>query len=246
MSEAGGEPTCLPCALRPARGGRRGQRPKTKQARIIRGSAAALDAVRGPIRFVKASILDRTALDQAGRYCTPTPPNPCWRPRSSDRADGSGGRHPGPPHPDPSAALGRPKADHDAGSVAAPARKPSCNETLVKALGRARRWRRRIESGQAKSITDLAEQERVTVAYVCRLLPLKCLAPDVVEAILDGRQPKERKATELLGNGPLVWEDQRRRSAGAAAMHRLKGPEAPPDCWPTTVTCSHENEPASR
>ena len=64
------------------------------------------------------------------------------------------------------------------------------DETLVKALVRAHRWRRRIESGQAKSITDLAEQEGVTVAYVCRLLPLTCLAPDVVEAILDGRQPK--------------------------------------------------------
>ncbi len=52
---------------------------------------------------------------------------------------------------------------------------------------RAHRWRRRIESGPAKSITDLAEQEGVTDAYVCRLLSLTCLAPDIVEAILDGR-----------------------------------------------------------
>ena len=49
--------------------------------------------------------------------------------------------------------------------AAAPARKPSRDETLVKALVRAHRWRRRIESGQAKSITDLAEQEGVTVAH---------------------------------------------------------------------------------
>jgi hypothetical protein len=47
-----------------------------------------------------------------------------------------------------------------------------------------------ISRGQAKSITDLVEQERVTDAYVCRLLQLTCLAPDIVEAILDGRQPK--------------------------------------------------------
>jgi hypothetical protein len=45
------------------------------------------------------------------------------------------------------------------------------NGTLIKALVRAHRWRRRIESGQAKSITDLAEQQGVTDAYVCRLLP---------------------------------------------------------------------------
>jgi hypothetical protein len=93
--------------------------------------------------------------------------------------------------------------------AAAPARKPSRDETLVKALIRAHRWRRRIESGQAKSITDLAEQEGVTDAYVCRLLPLTCLAPDIVEAILDGRQPKRLRLAEMLENGPVGWEEQR-------------------------------------
>ena len=90
----------------------------------------------------------------------------------------------------------------------APARKPSRDETLIKALVRAHRWRRRIESGQAKSITDIAEQEGVTDAYVCRLLPLTCLAPDIVEAILDGRQPKGLRLAEL-GNGPRCWNEQR-------------------------------------
>jgi hypothetical protein len=93
--------------------------------------------------------------------------------------------------------------------VAAPARKPSRDETLVKALVRAHRWRRRIESGRPRSITDLAEQEGVTVAYVCRLLPLTCLAPDIVEAILDGRQSKALRLAEMLGNGALAWEEQR-------------------------------------
>jgi hypothetical protein len=93
--------------------------------------------------------------------------------------------------------------------VAAPARKPSRDETLVKALIRAHRWRRHIESGRAKSITDLAEHEGVTDAYVCRLLPLTCLAPDIVETILDGRQPKGLRLAEMLGNGPLVWNAQR-------------------------------------
>jgi hypothetical protein len=94
--------------------------------------------------------------------------------------------------------------------VAAPARKPSRDETLVKALVRAHRWRRRIESGQAKSITDLAEQEGVTDAYVCRLLPLTCLAPDIVEVILDRRHPKGLRLAEILGHGPVAWEEQRR------------------------------------
>jgi hypothetical protein len=88
---------------------------------------------------------------------------------------------------------------------AAPTPNPRRDQTLIKALVRAHRWRRRIESGQAKSITDLAEQEGVTVAYVCRLLPLTCLAPDIVEAVLDGRQPRGLRLAEVLGNGPLAW-----------------------------------------
>jgi hypothetical protein len=94
-------------------------------------------------------------------------------------------------------------------TIALDAHQVNSGWTLIKALVRAHRWRRRIESGQAKSITDLAEQEGVTDAYVCRLLPLTCLAPDIVEAILEGRQPKDLRLTEMLGNGPLGWEEQR-------------------------------------
>ena len=77
--------------------------------------------------------------------------------------------------------------------------------TTRKALVRARR----IESGRAKSITDLAEHEGVTDAYVCRLLPLTCLAPDIVVAILDGRQPKGLRLAEMLGNVAVDWHGQR-------------------------------------
>ena len=84
-----------------------------------------------------------------------------------------------------------------------PTPKPRRDDTLIKALVRAHRWRRRIESGQAKSITDLAEQEGVTDAYVCRLLPPTCRAPDIVEAILDGWQPKGLRLAEMKGNVPL-------------------------------------------
>jgi hypothetical protein len=74
---------------------------------------------------------------------------------------------------------------------------------------RAHRWRRKIETGQAKSIIDLAQQDGVTDSYVCRLLPLTCLAPEIVEAMLDGRRPRGLRLTPMLGNGPLDWEEQR-------------------------------------
>ena len=80
---------------------------------------------------------------------------------------------------------------------------------MIRALVKVHRRRRRIETGQAKSITDLAAQEGVTDAYVCRLLPLTCLARDIVDAILDGWQPKGVKFATLPRGIPLGWEEQR-------------------------------------
>jgi hypothetical protein len=79
----------------------------------------------------------------------------------------------------------------------------------IEAFVRAHRRRLQVESGQAKSITGLAEQEGLTDAYVCRLLPLTGLAPGILEAILDGRQPNELRLAESLGNGPVAGEEQR-------------------------------------
>lgn len=98
-----------------------------------------------------------------------------------------------------------------------PPPKRAHDEALVKALVRAHRSRRQIESGQANSITDVAEQERVTGAYVCRRLPLTCLAPEMVEAILDGQQPKGLRLAEIVGNGLIAWEEK----LGAHAFQRM-------------------------
>ena len=95
------------------------------------------------------------------------------------------------------------------GVAPAPA-KPNRDGTIFRALVKAHRWRRRIESGHAKTITDLAVQDGVTDAYVCRLLPLTCLAPDIVEVILDGQQPKGLSLATLLRGVPAAWKDQRR------------------------------------
>jgi hypothetical protein len=56
--------------------------------------------------------------------------------------------------------------------------------------------------------TATAEHDVVTNAYVCRLLH-SLAAPEIVEAILDGRQPKGLRLAEMLGDGPVAWEEQR-------------------------------------
>lgn len=86
---------------------------------------------------------------------------------------------------------------------------PTVDGTMLASLIKAFRWRRRIEHGNAASITDLAEQEKVTDAYVTRLLALTCLAPDIVATILEGRQPRGFTLNRMLQQIPESWEKQR-------------------------------------
>ena len=62
--------------------------------------------------------------------------------------------------------------------------------TLVNALARAFRWRRMIETGRHATVAELAAAKKINPSYVSRVLRLTLLAPEMVEAILDGRRPK--------------------------------------------------------
>jgi hypothetical protein len=79
---------------------------------------------------------------------------------------------------------------------------------LVKALARAFRWRRMLEDGRYGSIRELATQEGVDRAYVGRLLNLTLLAPEVVEAVLDGRLPEGMTVLGLMEPAPAEWGRQ--------------------------------------
>ena len=88
-------------------------------------------------------------------------------------------------------------------------RRPRPYDTLIRALARAHRWKRMLEEGKYRSAGELAEAEGVTRSFVNRLLRLTLLAPDIVEAILDGRQPKGLQMVELTGRLPSTWAAQR-------------------------------------
>ena len=97
----------------------------------------------------------------------------------------------------------------DGGDAWAPA-KPRPDESLIRALARAQRWKAMLEDGTHACINALAEAEKINRAYVCRVLNLTMLAPDIQEAILEGRQPKGMQLEELTRKVPSVWEEQRR------------------------------------
>ena len=84
----------------------------------------------------------------------------------------------------------------------------SGDPTLVKALARAFRWRRMLEEGRYGSIRELATAEGVDRAYVGRVLNLTLLAPEVVEAILEGRQPEGMTLPGLLKPFSENWRSQ--------------------------------------
>ncbi len=82
------------------------------------------------------------------------------------------------------------------------------DNTMVKAIGRAHRWRRLLESGDFASVAELAAAEKINESYVCRVLRLTLLAPDIVEAILDGRQLFGLEIEKMLKPFPPQWEEQ--------------------------------------
>lgn len=87
--------------------------------------------------------------------------------------------------------------------------RPRVDNTMVKAIARAHRWKRLMESGRFASVTELAEAEKINQSYLCRVLRLTLLAPDIVEAILDGRQPAGLQMDALLRPFPSEWMAQR-------------------------------------
>jgi site-specific DNA recombinase len=81
---------------------------------------------------------------------------------------------------------------------------------LLKAVARARRWAGDLASGKVRSVNDLARREGIDGRSVRRLIPLGFLAPRIIEAIAEGRQPVELTVEALTRriDLPLLWSAQ--------------------------------------
>jgi hypothetical protein len=85
---------------------------------------------------------------------------------------------------------------------------PRIDNTLVKAMVRAHRWRDMLESGDYATVRDLAKAEDINESYLGRILRLTLLSPTIVEAILEGKQPATLELDDLLQQFPIGWERQ--------------------------------------
>jgi hypothetical protein len=81
---------------------------------------------------------------------------------------------------------------------------------LVIAIVRGHIWRNLLESGKANSIAEIPRANKVDGSYVSRILNLMLLAPDIVEAILDGKEPSDCSLAKLTKPFPVLWDEQRR------------------------------------
>jgi hypothetical protein len=79
---------------------------------------------------------------------------------------------------------------------------------ILKAIGRAWAWRRRLESGEATTIHDIAEAEKVTDRFVSRMMRLAYLSPDVLERLLLTRDPPSVSMIDLIEAVNLPWSEQ--------------------------------------
>ena len=82
---------------------------------------------------------------------------------------------------------------------------------LQLALARGHRWLAMLESGEAKSLREIAALEGVNNSYVSRMVNLTTLAPDIVDAILLNELPNHLTLFDLAVDPPALWEDQRAR-----------------------------------
>lgn len=81
---------------------------------------------------------------------------------------------------------------------------------LLKAVARSSAWFEELASGRVCSLTDIARREKIAPRYVERLSRLSFVAPRIVEAICEGRQPADLSAETLLNriDVPLEWSAQ--------------------------------------
>jgi hypothetical protein len=86
------------------------------------------------------------------------------------------------------------------------------DNAMVKAIARAFRWRDMLESGEYATIREIAYAEKINESYVGRVLRLTLLAPEIVEAIVNGRQPAGLQLDGLMRPFALEWTKQRRIS----------------------------------
>lgn len=82
--------------------------------------------------------------------------------------------------------------------------------TFISALGKAFFWQRMLDEGKYESPKELAEKEKIEVTHMYRVMRLTLLAPDIIEAVLNGKQPRTLTLQNVVRGFPISWQEQRK------------------------------------
>ncbi len=84
------------------------------------------------------------------------------------------------------------------------------DEKMIKAFAKAYKWKNMLEEDKIGSLAQIAVKENITGAYVSKVFNLNFIAPEIVEKILNGEQPRDLKLQDMLvGKFPLLWQEQK-------------------------------------
>lgn len=96
------------------------------------------------------------------------------------------------------------------GSHGHPSPAAAIDNAMVKAIARAFRWQKLLDNGSYGCLDEIARAERIGPSFISRVIRIAALAPDIVDAILDGKQPAHLTLKDLMSPFPAAWVDQRR------------------------------------
>ena len=97
------------------------------------------------------------------------------------------------------------------GTQGSPVPMATIDNTMIKAIARAFRWQKLLENETYGCLEEIARAEKIGSSFVSRVVRLALLAPDIVEAILAGKQPASLTLKDLMLPFPVEWERQRVR-----------------------------------
>ena len=95
------------------------------------------------------------------------------------------------------------------GSHGHPSPAATIDNAMVKAIARAFRWQKMLENGTYGCLDEIAKAERISPSFISRIIRIGTLAPDIVDAILDGRQPAHLTLKDLMKSFPVHWAAQK-------------------------------------
>ncbi len=95
------------------------------------------------------------------------------------------------------------------GFIAQPIQRARPDNALLKALARGFRWKKMLQEGDYQTLEEIADAENINPSYVSRLLRMTLLAPEIVEAILAGRQQAGLTMARAMQPFPMEWNIQR-------------------------------------